>query len=254
MIDSHCHLDFAVFDHDRKQLVRQCEALGIHRFLLPGTEYATWPKLFQLATEFPQFYFALGLHPYFLNHYEEVHLGYLRERLQTMPESLLAVGEIGLDFALDDDQARQIHVFEQQLALAQAFTLPVIIHQRKAHHLLIGALKRVNLQRGGVIHAFSGSYQQACDYLDLGFKLGIGGTITYQRAQKTQATLRKLPMTSFLLETDAPDMPVAGMQGQRNSPAMLPRIAEQLSSIIEQPVERVIEQTNINFQHTFLTD
>ena len=115
--------------------------------------------------------------------------------------------------------------------MAKGYSLPIIVHHRRSHQDIVAMLRQKQLTNGGIIHAFSGSYQQACQYIDLGFKLGIGGTITYPRAEKTLKAIKRVPLTSLVLETDAPAMPLYGFQGQDNSPLQLINVFQALTNI-----------------------
>ncbi|GAC15131.1 TatD family hydrolase [Aliiglaciecola lipolytica] len=252
MIDSHCHLDFQAFDADRTQVLNHCLDIGITNIIIPGTQAKSWQALISLCKESPMLEFALGLHPYFLKHSKTDDLDTLSRLIAENPQ-LVAVGEIGLDFQADDlpKQALQQEFFIQQLQIAQQNSLPVIIHHRRSHNQIIRILKQQKFQFGGVIHAFSGSYQEAKNYLDLGFNLGFGGVITYPRASKTRETLRKIPLESVLLETDSPDMPISGRQGQRNSPEYLPEIVRHIAHIRGEEIDYIKQQTRKNTQRLF---
>jgi TatD DNase family protein len=163
----------------------------------------------------------------------------------------VAIGECGLDAAITTSLAIQLPVFEAQLCLATELGLPIIIHCRRSHNELTSLLKRNKLPPGGVIHAFSGSYEMAKQYWDMGFYLGIGGTITYERAHKTREAVKRMPLDALLLESDAPDMPLAGKQGQRNSPEHIPLIAQALAELRGESVQLIAEQTTRNAQTLF---
>ena len=253
MIDSHCHLDFSQFDSDREQVIAQAKSIGVKGILIPGTQASQWPKQVSLANQFDTFHFALGLHPYFLESTSEQHILDLDVLLNEHKSKVVAVGEIGLDFMIETDEKRQQYFFESQLDLAVSHNLPVIIHHRRSHNQLIRTLKQKNVSRGGVIHAFSGSEQEANTYIEMGFCLGIGGTITYARAKKTKQAISSIPLTSLLLETDAPDMPMEGRQGQRNSPVYLPQVLDALSSIREESRSEIEQVTDGNFNRVFLS-
>ncbi|MFA3790693.1 TatD family hydrolase [Aliiglaciecola sp. SL4] len=247
MIDSHCHLDFDAFDIDRNEVLNRCSQLGIKKIIIPGTQSSRWQSLIELCERSSMLEYGLGIHPYFINQSEHAHI----DNLITLIEQhsmVRAVGEIGLDFHDTDQHSenKQQDFFTQQLTIAKHYKLPVIIHHRRSHNEIIRTLKQQKFQQSGVIHAFSGSYQQAKSYLDLGFKLGFGGVITYSRARKTRDVLKQLPLSAIVLETDAPDMPICGKQGQRNSPEYLPEIAQHIAVIKDVGVEEVIEQTSAN--------
>ena len=251
MIDSHCHLDFPCFDADRQQILANCQAKNIHNILIPGTQASAWDRQISLCNDTPQLAYALGLHPYFLPHYEVGHIDQLADLLQANRSKVLAVGEIGLDFAIGVDKVLQQAVFERQLQLAEAYKLPVILHHRQSHNQIIRTLKGFPVSRGGVVHAFSGSLYEAQTYIELGFKLGVGGTITYPRAHKTKEVIRQVPLSCLLLETDAPDMPPMGLQGQRNSPQNLGLILAALQALRAEPLGLIQQACEQNFHDLF---
>ncbi|MDU0354389.1 TatD family hydrolase [Paraglaciecola aquimarina] len=200
-----------------------------------------------MAQQYPSIKFALGIHPYFLAAYQSAHLEQLKRLIEIHNNDVVAVGEIGLDAAITIDWQLQTEVFSKQLNLAKEFALPVILHHRKTHNELLRILKTEQFPNGGIIHAFSGSLQQAESYIQLGFKIGVGGSITYPRASKTRHTISQIPLSSLVLETDAPDMPISGRQGQRNSPEYLPDIVQSLQQI---RVESATELTTACLQNT----
>lgn len=254
MIDSHCHLDFSCFDHDRSEILENCKKLSIDTIIVPGTQASQWQKQIELCQLYPQLRFALGLHPYFLNAFDPTHLLQLNKLLNHYHSKIVALGEIGLDKHIKVDWQLQMSVFEQQLALAKEKLLPVILHHRNSHNELIRILKTSKFTQGGVVHAFSGSLHEAQSYIDLGFKIGVGGGITYTRANKTRKTISQLPLASLVLETDAPDMPIKGKQGQRNSPEYLPKIVESLLTIRSESRLEVLQACSNNVHESLLLD
>ncbi|MDF2178003.1 TatD family hydrolase [Aliiglaciecola sp. CAU 1673] len=256
MIDSHCHLDFEAFDADRQQVLKKAKEAGVDQIIVPGVRKCQWQGLIALCLQqpeenIPRLHFALGLHPYFLENFHPADLRQLARLLDQHRDSVLAVGEIGLDGHLQVDMSFQQRVFAAQLRLAKRFTLPVIIHHRKSHHLIMQCLKESQFALGGVIHAFSGSLEQAKRYIELGFKLGVGGTITYPRAAKTRQTLADVPLSALLLETDAPDMPLMGRQGRRNSPEYLPVVFDVLCSLRAESKELIAKTLEENAKALF---
>ena len=241
LIDSHCHLDFSCFDNDRTEVLEGCKKLAVDIIVIPGTQASQWQKQIDLCHLYPQLRFALGLHPYFLKSFESLHLVELSQLLNKYQDKVLAVGEIGLDTHIDVDWNLQLQVFEQQLLIAEERMLPVILHHRNSHNELIRTLKAKKFTQGGIVHAFSGSVEVAKTYIDLGFKIGVGGGITYSRASKTRNTLAQLPINCLVLETDAPDMPLMGKQGQRNSPEYLPEIFESLLSLRTETKQQLLQ-------------
>lgn len=229
-IDSHCHLDFAEFDASRKQLIQQCQQQGINQFIVPGITLAQSRSLFSFQQQYPLIHISVGLHPYFMSEYADDHLVKLTELAQQHCSQLVAIGECGIDRSITN-LPRQIKIFEHHIELANQLKLPLIVHHRQSHDLIAQSFKRCKPKFGGVIHAFSGSLQQAQHYIKQGFKLGVGGVITYQRAQKTRHVVAQLDAEHLLLETDSPSMPLAGFQGQTNTPLQLPLVFEQLCAL-----------------------
>ena len=242
-IDTHCHLDAPEFDADRDVVRAAASAVGVGHIVIPAVERAHWRGVIALAQRHGDSY-ALGIHPLFTPRAQEADIAALRELLvqQRDDPHLVAVGEVGLDFfvpCLDAD--RQIWFYEQQIKLAREFDLPVILHVRKSSDRLLKTLRQHKVV-GGIAHAFNGSEQQAQAFIDLGFKLGFGGALTYDRALKLRELAATLPLDSIVLETDAPDIPphwlyttaeqrAAGQPQGRNTSAELPRIAAEIAQL-----------------------
>lgn len=230
LIDSHCHLDFPVFDTDRIDILLKAQAAGIVAIIMPGTVERSWAKLVRLAASHSSLYPALGLHPLFTPCHQRSHLPALEAMLSHAKP--IAIGEIGLDAQhAEADHFSQQYYFKAQLAIAKSAQLPVILHVRKCHDVVLQHLRKVRLERGGIVHAFNGSEVQAKVYSDLGFKLGFGGAMTYPRALKLQRLARDLPLTSIVLETDSPDLRPVFETSEHNSPLNLVRICELLAQL-----------------------
>jgi len=251
LVDSHCHLDFADFNSDLSEVLKRARNNGIAHFLVPGIGAHNWQAVLALANQHDGIYPALGIHPYFLSDFDASHLQLLEQYLATQ-QGIVAVGEFGLDKAVDFPFAQQLQICKQQLLLAKRYELPVILHCRKAHNELIQLLQQVKLPRGGVIHGFSGSTQLGMQYIKLGFKLGIGGVITYPRALKTRKAVTELPLSSLLLETDSPDMPISGDQGDRNEPANIAKVLHSLAKLRQQPEKLIAKISLRTFSELFL--
>jgi len=252
LIDSHCHLDFADFNSDRLEVLARAKAKGVTHFLVPGIGAHNWSAVLALASQHQGVYAALGIHPYFLADMEAGDL-HLLDNCLTAANNVVAVGEFGLDKMVDFPFEQQWQICQQQLWLAKQHNLPVILHCRKAHNELIQLLQQVKLPRGGVLHGFSGSRELGMQYIKLGFKLGIGGVITYPRAAKTRQAVSELPLASLLLETDSPDMPISGEQGRRNEPANMTKVLKVLAKLRGEP-EKVIAQASFSsFCELFLS-
>ena len=242
LIDTHTHLDFPEFDADRAALLARSRALGVERLVLLGVYQANWQRLWDQVQQEDGLYAAFGLHPVYLDQHQPEHLQELRDWLQRLAghPRLCAVGEIGLDYFLEQlDRSRQQQLFETQLKLAIEFELPALLHVRRAHAAVIATLKRLKPARGGIIHAFAGSHEEAREYLRLGFKLGLGGAPTWPQAQRLRKVVAQLPLESIVLETDAPDMAPVMFAGQRNSPEHLPAICSALAELRGIPAEEL---------------
>lgn len=256
LIDSHCHLDFPEFDHDRAQVLQRCRQRGVDSLILAATCRQHWPRLWQLVdcSASPRLYGSLGLHPYFLHLHQHADLAELRRQLQLLRgnSGLCAIGEIGLDYQLTqpDRQQQQFYLLHQ-LQLAREFDLPVILHVRKAHADMLAILKQQQLARAGVVHAFNGSLEQAREYIKLGFMLGIGGAYTWPQARKLRRMLPQLPLDSLVLETDSPDMPPVFAAGQRNQPDNLPEIAAIIAELHQVELTKLACRTSANCRRIF---
>ncbi|QWV03961.1 TatD family hydrolase [Pseudoalteromonas shioyasakiensis] len=216
-IDSHCHLDFSEFDETRSELIKECKQVGIEHFIVPGVSLAQSTALFSFAKSEPSISVALGLHPYFLSDHQAHHLAELEQLAKAHLGKFIAIGECGLDRSIDNLD-KQTLLFEGQIELANQLALPLIVHHRQSHDLIARSFKRCKPKFGGVIHAFSGSEQQAQSYIKQNFKLGVGGVISYPRAAKTRKVISAIEPQHLVLETDSPSMPLAGFQGQVNTP------------------------------------
>jgi TatD DNase family protein len=231
LIDTHCHLDVADFDADRGRVLARCRAQGVRDIVVPAIDRAGWPRLLALCADDAMLHPALGLHPVFMDRHADADLPALEAALAE--QQPLAVGEFGLDFALAQAAAareRQRSLCAAQLAIAAAAGLPVLLHVRKAHEDMLGLLRSAGVP-GGIAHAFNGSLAQAHRYLDLGFKLGFGGMLTFARSAKLRRLAADLPLQAIVLETDAPDLTVASHRYQRNSPEYLPEVLAALAEV-----------------------
>ncbi|NTS78334.1 TatD family hydrolase [Catenovulum sp. SM1970] len=250
-IDSHCHLDFNCFDEQREHVITNARKLNITDFVVPGTRFSTWNNVLKLSLQYPSIHIALGLHPYFVNEHTEEQAEQVSTYIATYQKAV-AVGEIGLDYSLcESTWLKQKKLFDIQLSQAKKCKLPVILHHRKTLDTMAKHIRMANFLHGGVVHAFSGSYQQAKQYLDLGFKIGVGGTITYPRAQKTRKVIANLPLDCLVLETDSPDMPVMGKQGEINTPINLLKVFESLSEIRKEPAIEIEQACYQNTKQVF---
>ncbi|EPJ94928.1 TatD family hydrolase [Pseudomonas psychrophila] len=254
LIDSHTHLDFPDFDADRPQVLARSRALGVEKMVVLGVYQSNWQRLWDLVQTDSQLYAAFGLHPVYLDDHRPEHvieLGQWLSRLAQHPQ-VCAVGEIGLDYFLPElDRDGQQQLFEAQLQLAADFQLPALLHVRRSHAQVIATLKRIRLKRGGIIHAFAGSREEAREYIKLGFKLGLGGAATWPQALRLRKVMVDLPLEAIVLETDSPDMAPAMYPNQRNSPEHLPDICQALAEVMGVSPERLAEATTANACEVF---
>lgn len=249
LVDSHCHLDAPEFDADRVAVIRRARAAGVVQQVVPAVDAEHWPQLRDICRTDSGLFPAYGLHPMFLDAHKPEHLSQLGEWIAR--ERPLAVGECGLDFFVDglDTDAQQLY-FDGQLALAQDFDLPVIVHARRAVDAVIASFKRVGKLRG-VVHSFSGSPEQARQLWQLGFLIGIGGPATYTRANRLRGLVARMPLEYLLLETDAPDQPDAEIRGQRNEPARLAYVCQTIADLRGVEAEAIATVTTANARRLF---
>ena len=232
LIDTHTHLDFADFDADRGEVLERSRALGVGRMVVLGVYQKNWQRVWDLVQSDSRLHAAFGLHPVYLDEHRPADLNELGDWLTRCAghPQLCAVGEFGLDYFLPQlDRERQQALFDAQLKLAVDFALPALLHVRRSHAATIATLKRFRPARGGIIHAFAGSFEEAREYIKLGFKLGLGGAATWPQALRMHKVLARLPLDAVVLETDSPDMAPAMYPGQRNSPQHLPDICADLA-------------------------
>ena len=250
-IDTHCHLDAPEFAGDVDAMRMQARAAGVGHCVIPAVEVGNFDAVRALAHRFGDSY-ALGIHPLCTGRATDGDLTRLDEALTMHREDprLVAVGEIGLDYFVESlDGPHQEHLYREQLKLARKHGLPVILHVRRSADKLLKELRRIDVQ--GIGHAFNGSDQQAQAFVDLGFKLGFGGTVTYERSLQIRRLAQSLPLESLVVETDSPDIPphwlyktaderAAGQPQARNSPAELPGIARVLAQLrgVDEPALR----------------
>ncbi|ARJ41243.1 metal-dependent hydrolase [Pantoea alhagi] len=251
-IDTHCHFDFPPFTgHEEESLSRAAQA-GVEKIIVPAVDATRFALVLQLAHQYAPLYAALGLHPIVIQQHSDAALEQLEQHLRQRPTKLVAIGEIGLDLYMDDPQFdRQQYFLDAQLRLARKYDLPVILHSRRTHDKLAQHLRRIEVPRRGVVHGFAGSVQQAQAFIAAGYAIGVGGTITYPRASKTRNTIAQLPLEALLLETDAPDMPLNGFQGQPNRPEQAVKVWQTLCELRQEAPEEIAATLTSNSEKLF---
>ena len=252
LIDSHSHFDVAEFDDDRAHALARARAAGVRRQIVPAIDAAGFARVRELCAREHGLYPAYGLHPMYLAEHRPEHLQELEQWIER--ERPVAVGECGLDFfvpGLDADAQREY--FRRQLELARKFDLPLILHARRAVDEVTAAIRRIGNLRG-VVHSFSGSVEQAQHLWKLGFCLGLGGPLTYPRAHRLREIVATMPLEYLLLETDSPDQPLHGHQGQRNEPALLAEVCTCVAQLRGVEPEEVAAATTRNCERLFRLD
>lgn len=264
-IDTHCHLDAPEFAADAVAVRARARACGVTHCVLPAVAAAHFERVRALAHEFGDSY-ALGIHPLYVKQAADEDLDRLDAALTQYRNDprLVAVGEIGLDYFVPELcepplRAQQEFFYMAQLKLARKHDLPVILHVRRSADQLLKGLRVVGngAPWHGIAHAFNGSLQQAQAFIALGFRLGFGGALTYERAQNLRRLATELPLEAIVLETDAPDMPPHwlyrtaeersnGHAQGRNEPAELPRIAHELAALRGLTAEALAQATGHN--------
>ena len=266
-IDTHCHLDAAEFDADRDAVRQRARDAGVSLCVIPAVELGNWAKVREVAHRYGDVY-ALGIHPLYVPQAHVDDLQALDELLSASKDDprLVAVGEIGLDYFVPalcepDQREKQWRFYTAQLQLARKHGLPVILHVRRSADMLLKGLRQTKVQ-GGIAHAFNGSLQQAQAFIDLGFVLGFGGAMTFERATQLRHLAATLPLSSIVLETDAPDIPPQWLyrtaeqraQGDaqgRNEPGELPGIAERMGCVRSVSLNQLAVESRHNI-HTVL--
>lgn len=266
-IDTHCHLDAPELAHDLDDVRARAHRAGVAHCVIPAVAVAQFGAVRTLAHRFGDSY-GLGIHPLFVHRAGASDLAALDRALadHSGDSRLVAVGEIGLDFFVPElktetMRAHQEWMLREQLRLALRHGLPVILHVRRSADRLLKHLRELRPAQGwrGIAHAFNGSVQQAQAFIDLGFKLGFGGALTFDAARQLRALATGLPLQALVLETDAPDIPpwwiyrtaaqrAEGLPQGRNEPAQLPRIAAEFSGLRGLPTEdlaRVLRENAI---------
>ncbi|KJV32064.1 TatD family hydrolase [Luteibacter yeojuensis] len=229
LVDTHAHLDDSAFDTDRGAMFDRAAQAGVRRWVVPAIDRGNWKAIEHLSASREGVFPAYGLHPLVLDKHRDEHLDELPAWLDG--HGAVAVGEIGLDYFVEGlDPDRQRDLFLRQLHIAKEHGLPVIVHARRAFEETIHTLRRVGGLRG-VVHSFAGSEEQARQLFELGFHIGIGGPVTYERANRIRRVVAQMPLEWLLLETDAPDQPCAHRRGERNEPAFMVDVLETIAGL-----------------------
>ncbi len=253
--DTHCHLNFNLFQEDLAQVLESAWQRGLRRILVPGVDLDTSRQAVELSAQHAQLYAAVGVHPNDAHTWDERSLAELKELAQH--PKVVAIGEIGLDYYRDlVPGPLQQSVLEAQLALAAELQLPVVIHSRQAIAAVwahLSAWHQTLIESGnplqhhpGVLHSFEDDVQTAQAAIQRNYFIGVTGPVTFHNAHQRQQLVAALPLESILLETDAPFLTPHPFRGKRNEPAYLPLIAEKVAELQQKPVSVVAEATYNN--------
>ena len=246
IFDTHAHYDDDAFDEDRDELLSGMTAKNVEYIVNVGASIESSKRSIALAEKYPFIYAAVGVHPDEVGELNEEKFNRLRE--WTKHEKAKAVGEIGLDYYWDKEQHDlQKHWFMRQMELAHEANLPIIVHSREAAKDtldMIIAAKPLDLP--GIIHCYSYSVEQAREYLNMGYYIGIGGVLTFKNAKKLKEVAEYAPLSQIVLETDCPYLAPTPYRGKRNDSSMIAYVAEELAAIKQMPVEEVLRITNEN--------
>jgi TatD DNase family protein len=251
-IDTHCHLDAHEFGDTSLDVARRAREQGVDMIVIPAVERANLDIVAGLAARADNACYALGIHPIYVPHATEDDLLALRASVEAAmgDPRMVAIGEIGLDFfipmlAEPAMREKQVHFLREQLRIARDFNLPVLTHVRKSQDQVLKHVRQIT-PNGGIAHAFNGSFQQAQGYIDVGFKLGFGGSMTFTRALQIRRLAAELPLASIVLETDAPDISPSWVHPGVNTPQQIPRIGEVLAELRGISVDEVRTATGAN--------
>ncbi len=253
LIDSHCHLDFHRFEPDRDQVIARAAAAGVTHMVVPAVDRDNLDTVLSLAAAHPSVYAAVGIHPTSTAGWQPDWIDLIREKAAAA--KVVAVGEIGLDFYWDKSPPEtQRQALAAQLALAAELELPVILHNREATEALIQQLAvspAANRERAGVLHSFSAGWDDAQQFLEMGFYIGITGPITFKNADELRQVAANVPIDRLLIETDAPFLAPQQRRGKRNEPAYVAYVAERIAELRGVSPDEIGRQTSENAARLF---
>lgn len=256
IFDTHAHYEDSRFDKDREQLLASMDGHGITAIVNVASTVETTKKSIALAKTYDFMYASVGIHPSEIRDIEEGDMEWLYE--QTKEPKVVAVGEIGLDYYWEKEEAvqkQQRYWFEKQLLLAKESGLPVIIHSRDAAQDTLELMKQAHeMHIPGVIHCFSYSAQIAQEYVRMGYYIGIGGVVTFKNAKKLKEAVASIPLEQIVLETDCPYMAPEPYRGKRNSSLYLPYVVKQVAQLKGVSEQEVVQATNRNARRLYRID
>ncbi len=250
IFDTHAHLLDDQFEQDRNALISSLSAANVSGFVEACVEADDIPKIQALTLLYDFVYGSAGIHPHSANSADNSNL--LRVERALEQKKIVAVGEIGLDYHYDfSPRDTQREAFANQLDLAIAAKKPVIIHDREAHGDVMAMLSARRGRLGGVLHCYSGSYEDAVRYIDMGYYIAFGGALTFKNATKQRAIAEKLPLERLVIETDCPYMTPEPHRGERNSPLLIHLTLEKLAEVRGISVEEAADAVYQNAMQLF---
>ena len=246
LIDSHAHLEMPEFKKDLEGVIQRAMESGVEYIFTVGTEERDWRRALEIANTHPSIYAILGIHPHNAKEIDDQTYPLLKDLCKN--EKVKAYGEIGLDFFRNlSPQDIQLKRFREQIELAKELGLPIVVHDREAHQETLEILKSEKAEKcGGIIHCFSGDYEMAKVCIDMGFYISIPGTITFKNAEGFREIVKKIPLESLLVETDAPFLTPEPFRGKRNEPGYVRYTAQKMAEIKKVSFEKVAEVTTEN--------
>lgn len=248
-IDTHCHLSIDDYD-DIDLVIKENKSAGVDKIIISGCSKDGILESLSLAEKYEDVYVTIGYHPSEVNYVNDELLDELR--LQLSYDKVVGLGEIGLDYYYGKEtRDEQLILFEKQLKIAEELGIVVVVHSRDATQDTIDCLKKYNVK--GVIHCFSGSVETANIYVGMGYKIGIGGVVTFKNS-KLYEVVKSVGLNNIVLETDSPYLTPVPFRGQKNSSKHIPIIAECVSKILDVSVEEVASVTTDNACYLFDLD
>lgn len=244
--DTHCHL-YKEYYNDLDIILKQAESNNVNRYIVAGCNQKSNEEVIKLINNYSNIYGTLGIHPEDVENYNEKDLYFIEKNLSN--KKILAIGEIGLDYYYTkENKEEQIKLFERQLAIAEKYNKPVVIHSREATQDTIDTLKKYKVN--GVIHSFSGSLEVAKIYIKMGFLIGVNGVITFKNS-KVKDVIKELGLENIILETDSPYLTPHPYRGTQNSPKYILNIAEFIADLYSVDLEKLAKITNDNISRIF---